>query len=169
VTRVLLVDGYNVIHRTPPYDALAADDLDAARTALVSDVGAFAQGEWEATVVFDGGANPHSNGLAHHVAGVSVIFSAYGTEADHVIESLARTLRERGDEVLVVSSDAQTQWTVIGSGAMRMPAGEFGGELREADRSWREHTPAGERTTRLEDLIDPRVKARLSRWARGES
>ena len=169
MTKVLLVDGYNVIHRTPPYDALAADDLDASRTALVSDVGAFAHGEWEATVVFDGAANPHSNGQPHRVAGVSVIFSAYGTEADHVIESLSRTARDRGDEVLVVSSDAQTQWTVMGGGAMRMPAGEFGDELREADRSWREHAPSGERTVRLEDLIDPAVKERLSRWARGES
>ena len=61
--RTLIVDGYNVIRRTPPYRQLAEDDdFDAARTALVSDVAAFAHGEWRATVVFDGHANPHSDG-----------------------------------------------------------------------------------------------------------
>jgi hypothetical protein len=51
---------------------------------------------------------------------------------------------------------------------MRMSADEFGSELRDADAQWREHAPSGERSTRLEDLIDPEVRRRMARWARGE-
>jgi hypothetical protein len=53
--RVLIVDGYNVIRSTPPYREIASQDLESARVALISDVAAYAAGEWDATVVFDGG------------------------------------------------------------------------------------------------------------------
>lgn len=166
--RTLIVDGYNVIRRTPPYRHLAENDFDAARTALVSDVAAFAHGEWRATVVFDGHANPRSEGLPHDVSGVTVVFSPFGVDADVVIEARARSARERGDETVVVTSDAQLQWTVMGGATTRMSADEFGGELRDAGTAWREHAPAGERTMRLEEMIDPEVRAQLSKWARGE-
>ena len=73
--RVLIVDGYNVIRLTPPYRELAGIDLESARAALVSDVAAYAAGEWDATVVFDGANNPHSTGEPHNVAGVRIVFS----------------------------------------------------------------------------------------------
>ena len=69
---------------------------------------------FRATVVFDGHNNPGSDGRPHTIAGVTVIFSRYGCDADSVIESLSRTAREAGDDVVVVTSDAQTQWTVLG-------------------------------------------------------
>ena len=131
--RILIVDGYNVIRQTPPYSHLAKIDLDSSRVALVSDVAAFAQGEFSATVVFDGHNNPRSNGLAHQVAGVTVVFSRFGVDADSVIESLARAARERGDATVVVTSDAQMQWAVMGGGVGRMSSAEFSGELREGD------------------------------------
>lgn len=163
----LIVDGYNVIRQTPPYSALAETDLDTARAALVSDVGAFAHGEWKATVVFDGHNNPASTGATHDVAGVTVIFSRFGTDADTVIESLGRASRERGDETTVVTSDAQTQWTVLGGRITRMSSAEFSGELRQGSREWAEHAPAGDMKGRLEDRIAADTKLRLWRWARG--
>lgn len=166
--RLLIVDGYNVIRQTPPYSHLAEADLDSARVALVSDVAAFAQGEYAATVVFDGHNNPHSNGLPHQVAGITVVFSRYGLEADSVIEGLARAARERGDEAVVVTSDAQTQWTVMGGGVGRMSSAEFSGELRDGDAQWREHAPAGSMRSRIEQRIDPVTAETLARWARGE-
>ena len=165
----LLVDGYNVIRQTPPYCAMAAVDLDAARLALVSDVAAFAHGAYRATVVFDGHNNPRSNGASHHVAGIDVIFSRYGVEADTVIELLARTSREQGEPAIVVTSDAQMQWTVLGGSVTRMSSAEFAGELRSEGELWREHAPAGSIKGRLEDRIDAETRGRLSRWARGLS
>lgn len=166
--RVLIVDGYNVIRQTPPYRELAENDLDAARAALVSDVAAYAAAEWRATVVFDGHLNPDSDGVEHHVSDVTVIFSRFGREADSVIEALARDARERGDETVVVTSDAQTQWTVLGGSVGRMSSSEFAGELRSQDSEWREHTPAGSTRGLLEDRVDAHTRERLSRWARGK-
>jgi predicted RNA-binding protein with PIN domain len=165
--RALIVDGYNVIRQTPPYSFLAEDDLDAARAALVSDVGAYAHGEFEATVVFDGHGNPASTGVSHDVAGVTVIFSRYGVDADSVIESIARTARLRGEETTVVTSDAQTQWTVLGGRVSRMSSAEFSGELRAGSREWAQHAPAGDVKGRLEDRIAADTKQQLWRWARG--
>ena len=129
--RILIVDGYNVIRQTPPYSVIADNDLDAARMALISDVAAFAHGEWTATVVFDGHANERSDGASHRVAGITVIFSRFGMDADALIEGLARESRVRGDETVVVTSDAETQWTVLGGSVGRMSSAEFAGELRQ--------------------------------------
>jgi predicted RNA-binding protein with PIN domain len=164
---VLLVDGYNVIRQTPPYRELADDDLESARAALVSDVAAYADRSYEATVVFDGRLNPVSNGVPHQVAGITVVFSRYGVDADAVIESLARAARERRHETVVVTSDAQTQWVVLGGSVTRMSSPEFAGELRAGDAEWREHSPAGSMRGRLEDRVDADTRERLSRWARG--
>jgi len=165
--RTLIVDGYNVIMRTSSYSVLAEDDLDAARAALVSDIAAFAHGEWRAIVVFDGHLNPQSVGAAHEIAGVTVVFSRYGVDADAVIESLARAARERGEEATVVTSDAATQWAVLGGSVGRMSSGEFSEERREGSREWAEHAPAGSAAGHLEDRIDADTRARLWRWARG--
>lgn len=166
--RVLLVDGYNVIRLTPPYRDLADDDeMDAARAALIADVAAFAQGEYEATVVFDGGGNPMSTGEPHEMLGVTVVFSPYGVEADAIIEARARRARGLGRAVLVVTSDAQTQWAVMGGTVTRRSSDEFAGDLRGTEAEWREHAPTGSAARRLEDAIDPNVRATLERWARG--
>ncbi len=166
--RTLIVDGYNVIRQTPPYKAIAEDDLDTARLALISDVAAFAHGEYRTTVVFDGHLNERSDGRPHCIAGVTVIFSRYGIDADSVIESLSRAAREAGDEAIVVTSDAQTQWTVLGGTVARMSSAEFAGEIRAEDAEWREHAPAGNSKGRLEDRIDSGVREQLYRWARGK-
>ena len=134
------------------------------RRRRVSPTGAF-----RATVVFDGHSNPASNGLPHHVAGVTVVFSRYGTDADAVIESLARAARKRGEETVVVTSDAQTQWAVLGGPVSRMSSPEFAGELRAQDGEWREHSPAGStQGASRGPQSTPTTRERLSRWARGQ-
>jgi uncharacterized protein len=167
--RTLIVDGYNVIRSTPPYRHIAEQDLDSARVALVSDVAAFAHGEFKATIVFDGHNNPHSDGLAHSISKVTIVFSRFCVDADSVIESLSRTAREAGEDVLVVTSDAEMQWAVLGGGVVRMSADEFAGEIKSEDAGWREHAPSGSSKGRLEDRIDELTRERLARWARGEA
>jgi predicted RNA-binding protein with PIN domain len=165
---ILIVDGYNVIRSTPPYREIAELDLESARAALVSDVAAYAAGQWDATVVFDGGANERSTGLPHTAAGITVVFSRYGMEADTVIEGLARTARDGGIPTEVVTSDAQTQWAVLGGCVVRRSSGEFAGELRSDESDWREHSSRGGARCRIEDLLDPVVRGTLARWAKGE-
>ena len=135
--KVLIVDGYNVLRSGSRYKALAgADYTDDAfnrkREALLNDVANFAGREYEAVVVFDGGANDKSAGSTELFGGVQLVFSAYGSSADRVIERLAHNARERGREVLVVSSDATIQETVFGGGVARMSAEGFCRELADA-------------------------------------
>lgn len=164
--KALIVDGYNVIRRVEPYRSVADGDLDAARAALISDVAAFAAGEFRAVVVFDGGGNPRSDGVAESVAGVDVVFSPYGADADSVIEALAREARERGDTVFVVSSDAHVQWAVLGGSVVRVSSDEFGREVHDEAVEQAEHNPVGSSSVRLEDRIDPAVREKLARMAR---
>lgn len=167
--RMLIVDGYNVIRQTPPYRDLAErDDLDAARTALIADVAAYAHGVWESTIVFDGGGNPLSTGEPHTVAGVRVIFSPFGVTADSIIESLAREARSRGAAVDVVTSDAQTQWAVVGGSVARRSSAEFARELRLDEQDREDHRPLAKGRVPIEDRIAEDVRLVLERWARGE-
>ena len=99
---------------------------------------------------------------------MTVIFSRHGIDADSVIEKLSRTAREAGEDVVVVTSDAQMQWTVLGGRVARMSADEFGGEIKAEDAEWREHAPSGSSKGRLEDRLDAATRDRLSRWARGQ-
>lgn len=166
--RILIVDGYNVVRNVASYQRLLADvDLDAARAALVSDVAAYAQGTYRATVVFDGTENPHSTGVPHETAGIRVIFSAHGIDADATIASLARAARDRGDEVVVVTSDANLQWTVLGMGCVRTSAAEFASELSVHTTETAEHAPSGSLKGTFADRLPVDVRDRLSRWARG--
>ncbi|MEN6430404.1 MAG: NYN domain-containing protein [Coriobacteriales bacterium] len=165
--RRLIVDGYNVIGAEEKYRRLASADVDAARARLVEDVAPLVSEDRHVIVVFDGAGNPSSDGTPHHVAGVTVIFSRAGQRADTLIEALARRFKERAEETLVVTSDAQTQWAVMGGPVTRMSSAEFVNELLEEAECRRGGFESGARRSRLEERIDPGVRAVLSRWARG--
>lgn len=166
--RSVIIDGYNVIGNGEPYASLAREDLDAARARLVSDV---AQSPFAADgvlLVFDGGENPRSDGLERHIAGIQVVFSRHGTDADSVIEREVMSRRAAGESVTVVSSDAQTQWATMGAGAVRMSSAEFVQALA-TDRAER----AEDRVRRhlrstVAERVDPDVAETLARWARGQ-
>lgn len=135
--RVLVVDGYNVIRESPAYRALIDEELTdpvlhdvyvRARQALLADVAAFAQGTFEATVVFDGFGNPDPERPPRRTAGVNVVFSPSGVEADTVIERMVAEAREEGREVTVITSDAGVQSTVFGEGVTRLSSRMFANE-----------------------------------------
>ncbi len=167
--RALIVDGYNLICHGGPYRERAdRDDIDAARSALVGDIAAYVGGETDATVVFDGASNELSTGEPHSVLGVTVIFSPFGVSADSVIESLARRARDRGIPVDVVTSDAQTQWAVMGGSVTRRSSGEFVRELSREDEERAAHAETGTGRVPLADRVPDDVRATLERWARGK-
>jgi predicted RNA-binding protein with PIN domain len=167
VSALLIVDGYNVIRATARYRTLAEDDVETAREALVADVAAYAAGEASATVVFDGGMNPSSTGSPVRVAGVDVIFSPYGRDADTVIEELVGRSRAAGDDVTVVTSDAATQWVVLGQGAARMSSADLSADLEELDDEMSEHTPSGSKRSTVEERLDEETRRELRRLADG--
>jgi hypothetical protein len=171
----LVVDGYNVVRSTPKYRALVDDDLNdpglhdvyvRARSALLADVAAFAQGSYDdPTVVFDGFGNPDPERTTRRTAGVSVVFSPSGVEADQVIERLVAQLRGAGRRVTVVTSDAGVQSTVFGDGVTRLSARMFGNEAQSmneaiADLRVAPHTGGPVRAT-VADRVPTDVRLRL--------
>lgn len=172
---VLIVDGYNVIRNNERYAGLGADyasgeGWNAAREALINDAAQVALGTYEhCTVVFDGAGNPNSTGEVSREAGIDVIFSPAGKSADTVIERLAHEARERGLEVVVVSSDFTIQTTVFGGGVTRMSAAGFGIDSELAESDWRQAADEGSNERRtVADRIDADVLAQLNAMVKGE-
>ena len=159
--KLLIVDGYNVLRSGSRYkDMAGADYTDDAfnrkREALLNDVVTFAGNEYEAIVVFDGGANVYSDGEMETFGGVKITFSPAGSSADRVIEKLARNAREKLRETLVVSSDAAIQDTVFGTCVARMSAEGF---CRELAASYEEnHTTFTPRPAK-KNMVEGRISA----------
>jgi len=160
--RELIIDGYNVLHTVPRYARLLERDHVSARARLIDDAASFAAGRFRATVVFDGGGRSGTEAEAD-VAGVRVLFSSEGQDADSVIEALARAVRDRGGRAVVVTSDATTQWTVMGAGVVRMSAREFADEMTEDATERDEHARSGSSSGTIDTRIDPETHSALIR------
>lgn len=165
--RMLVVDGYNVLRSGSRYRHIVSpdytdDSFNTARERLVNDVINFAGRTYEAYIVYDGGGNAYSEGEPETVGRVKIIFSPVGSAADKVIEKLAREGRNRGMEVLVVTSDATIQDTVFGGGVDRMSANGFSREMELLEEDTRqEEAPAIARKMTLGDRIDPATLDKL--------
>lgn len=162
--RHIIVDGYNVVRTGRRYRALAEQDLEAARTRLVADAAALVDSSTRVTVVFDAALNEGSRGAVHHVAGVAVIFSAYGEAADDVVERLAARSKSKGEHAVVVTSDAETQRAVMGGTAVRMSPREFEREIEDVTREATASRRAGTSSVPIEHRVDEDVKRALDRW-----
>jgi hypothetical protein len=163
----LIIDGYNVLHAHPEYAALASRDFDAARARLVSDLAGLAQGGPRTVVVFDGGANPASDGTPHHVGSLVVVFSPSGSDADAMIESLAARARARGERAVVVTSDVATRDAVRSGSVTVRSAQSFLADLETTARDTRRAAGGASHRVPLDRRIDPEVSGALARWARG--
>ncbi len=162
MARALIVDGYNLLLGSPRYAADAARDLDSARDRLIADLGARAAEGERVTVVFDGAANPVSDGEPRDVGGITVIFSPSGMDADSVIEALASAARAAGDLTEIVTSDAATRWTATGGSVTVTRAAAFSLELDDDERDRRErHTTGVRRRSTVSDRLGADVRRRL--------
>lgn len=163
--RHIIVDGYNVVRTAARYAEQAERDFDKAREALIADVAAYVGPEDHGVVVFDGARNPESTGELQPVAGIDVVFSAYGMDADGVIEDLVAQYRRAREPVVLVTSDQTMQWTALGPTVTRRSSREFADELVEEHLDRLEHAEEGRRAT-VRDRIGEDVRATLERWAR---
>ena len=142
-----LIDGYNVIRRSPELSSRERESLEAGRQALcalLARVGR-ARGD-EFTVIFDGaGAGGSSAGLS----GVRIIFSSARETADRV---LARMAAARGGAV--VSSDRAVQRAAMRAGAIAVSAEQFLARLEALPR-----TVAPDGDADAEDRDEPDTRA----------
>jgi predicted RNA-binding protein with PIN domain len=124
-----LVDGYNVIRRSPELIAAEGEGLEAGRQALCRLLSRTARERSDQfIVVFDGAGSGGSSGIA----GVRVIFSSARENADRVLIRLAA---EGG---AVVSNDREVRRAAARAGAIAITADEFLARLDAASARGRE-------------------------------
>ena len=180
---LLVVDGYNVIHGTPAYAAMidehagagaladvahlsrdpyGHDPFDRAREALITDVAAYAQGVYESIIVFDAAENLSDERPDFSRAGVRVVFSRTGEDADAVIERLATRARRKERDVLLVTSDNTIRFTVGGvpitTVSSQLLARNIEVTTREIETERRDRS-YGHMT--VEDRLSPEARAKL--------
>ncbi|MBQ9069567.1 MAG: NYN domain-containing protein [Eggerthellaceae bacterium] len=167
--KLLIVDGYNVLRSGSRYTHLrdnpdyTDDRLNKSREALLNDTIAYMGRDYEeAIIVYDGGDNSLSAGSDERIGDVRVIFTSAGVTADQRIEKLAYDARERGWEVVVVSSDAGVQDTVFGGGVDRMSSNGFSRESELLDEETRlDESPKVAVKHKVAERIDPAVADKL--------
>jgi uncharacterized protein len=175
--RVLIVDGYNVIHAWPELKRLLRDrGGDDARAALVQALSAYAsQTGVEVTVVFDAHSRPGGEASSELIDGVTVRFATSTRSADHVIERLAyqAARAQRGDDV-VVATDDRLQRNLVGAmGIVTMGARGLLDEVRGAHQQLStaadDMRSQQQQSRRVEQRLHPEVVARLERLRRGRT
>jgi len=119
-----LVDGYNVIRRSPDLSGLERQGLEPARAALCRQLAGLARASGDTfTVVFDGQG---AGGSGLGAGGVRVLFSSARETADRVIARLAR------DGGAVVSSDRAVREAARRAGATSISTEDFLARLERA-------------------------------------
>lgn len=169
-TEYLLVDGYNIIFAWEELKALAEENLDAARTALLeqlSNYRAFTQKRLIA--VFDAYKVPGQQEECFDYHGVSVVFTREAQTADQYIERLVHNMN-RQYRVTVASSDRLEQMIIWGEGGTLLSAGGLREELDRAQRQLRSEHLSRLRAEkfRMGDLVDFTDEARTGREQTGE-
>ena len=102
---LIVVDGYNLIHRTPALRPGPGRTLEEAREKLLNLLAwAFGTGEAHFIVVFDG---VRGGGRDHRSARVEVRFSRPPATADDVIRRLVEERVERVERLTVVTADVE--------------------------------------------------------------
>ncbi|MCE9614771.1 MAG: NYN domain-containing protein [Lentisphaerae bacterium] len=121
----ILVDGYNVIRRTPRWHDLFRRDMAAARKVLIQHCSTLKTSRRDITeilVFFDG----DSSVAAHptpHVPGVRIVFTSTGVEADERIVEATRSGAPHG--TVVVSDDTEVVGRCRDLGAGHMSVADF--------------------------------------------
>jgi predicted RNA-binding protein with PIN domain len=161
--RALIIDGHNVMNASLAYRGLLARDHATARDRLVHEVASFAGGSWDTTIVFDGAGNPRAEGEPTDSGGVIIIYSPSGTSADTVVESLARERRDSGEQVRVVTSDADTGRAIMGPRVIVTSASSFLEQLAAAAAQRAADPLMGRGRTTIGDRLTPETRATLLR------
>lgn len=108
VERTVIIDGYNLILRSPAFRPDERRDLAAARDKLVNLLSwVIGRGEVEFLVVFDGAETGFGPPRTTRSGRVTVRFSKPPQTADGLIRELVEALAERDLPMTVVTSDLE--------------------------------------------------------------
>ena len=134
----LLVDGYNIIFAWDDLNALAKENLDAARHALMDLLCNYqAYRHCELILVFDAYRVPGQAGLVDSYHNIHVVYTKEAETADQYIEKFAH---ENGKkyQITVATSDGLEQIIIRGAGCRLLSARDFEREVRRTEQEIRE-------------------------------
>lgn len=136
-TEYLLVDGYNVIFSWDKLKALAQDNIDGARNALINILCNY-QGykKCEVILVFDAYKVKGNAREVEEVNNITIVYTKEAETADMYIEKASYKLA-KNNKVRVVTSDALEQLIILAGGALRVSSREFLYEIQQAEEDIR--------------------------------
>ncbi len=122
-SKILLVDGYNVINRLPELRPSLAGGLENAQNALALQISTWKRAHpgFECVIVFDG--NPvHGPDAVRRLAGIKCIFSRTPHGGDATIIAFVRDHWGRTSDITVVSDDNYVRNNCRAHGASVQPS-----------------------------------------------
>lgn len=129
----IVIDGYNVIRRSPRLQPLDRRDMEEGREALLTALAAYRRLKGHRiTVVFDGWERGGISEQVRHTAGLQVVFTRRGERAD---QAILRSVEKAPSGAVVVTSDRALADDVARTGALVLAAEEF---YERLDRTLRE-------------------------------
>ncbi len=127
--RLLILDGYNVIHSWENLSAIAKVDLEQARNTLIDIlINYIAFTKTEIVLVFDAYRVKDGRGSDLTKDGLRVVFTKQDETADTYIEKMMSALGPNYN-IGVVTGDRLLQYSAVGSGILRMTTKEFEAEV----------------------------------------
>lgn len=136
-TEYLLVDGYNVIFSWDRLKALAKDNIDGARNALINILCNYrGYKKCRLILVFDAYKVKGATREVEKENGITIVYTKEAETADMYIEKASYQLA-KSNRVRVVTSDALEQLIILGNGALRVSSREFEFEVAQAEEEIR--------------------------------
>ncbi len=134
----LLVDGYNIIFSSDELKKKAEENLELARSMLISRMCSYkAVRDCEVIVVFDAYRVTGKHREVEKTGGISVVYTKEAETADAYIEKTSHELSKK-HRVQVATSDNLEQIIILGGGALRIPARQLLEDLEVAEEEIRQ-------------------------------
>jgi predicted RNA-binding protein with PIN domain len=129
----IIIDGYNLIRQSDELRRYERFSLEDGRNALIRSVSLYKkQKGHKMTVVFDGWQGGPFEEERDKLSGIDVIYSRKGEKADEVIK---RIVKERAEEIVVVTSDRDIADFVSRRGGTAISSQDFDELMRRAKTS----------------------------------
>ncbi len=162
MTKLLIVDGYNLIYTTNRYKKWRDTDLELARVKLIEDLATLkTTQDYRIILIFDAAKTGMPS--RHHVEilGVDVWFTRAGETADQMIERIVYQSNFEGD-IVVATSDYTEQKVIFKPGVLRKSSRELVAELESTENELKGSLKKVDRF-RLEERLDTALRHALER------
>jgi predicted RNA-binding protein with PIN domain len=162
----LIIDGYNLIRRSPVLRREDEIALELARESLLERLRRYKKvRSHRITVVFDGVSKSGTPPGPGQEKGIRVVFSGGNETADAVIKRMSE---KEGGKLTVVTSDRDLARYVTSRGAVSIEAEEFEGKLEMVLYLDAKGTVVDEENEGRQGGLDTRKKGPSRRLSKGE-